>query len=235
MKKQESKEKFSPPKPSTGDTAYLVVKAILSPIAGAPELFERFFSSPLQKRKEEWMKVVAGALRNLEQSRGVKIEELQNNDLFITVVTQASRVAIGNHQREKLEALKNVIINSGSSHENEDVQIIFVRFIDELTPSHLFLLKFFIDEEKRLEKIKSYIGIYGLLDSKVSNTVSKDEIRMFIGDLSNRGLIRVSQDIEEDEDIYQASSLLSEDTNDDLPRIIISDVAKRFVRFISAL
>ncbi len=232
MRKQ---EKFSPPKRSTGDTAYLVVKASLSPIFGATELLERFISPPLQRRTEKWMEDVAEALRALEQNRGIKIEALQNNDLFITVVTQATRVAIGNHQREKLEALKNVIVNSASSHENEDIQIIFIRFIDELTPSHLFLLKFFIDEEERLGKIKSYAEVFDMVVSGKINIASKDDLRMLIGDLSTRGLLRVSRDIEDDEDIYQAGSLLLEITNDNLPRIIISDVAQKFIRFISAL
>lgn len=235
MEKKENKEKFSPPEPSTGDAAYLVAKAVLSPLMGATELLERFISPPFQRRQREWMENIATALRTLEENKGIKIEELRTNDLFITVVTQASRIAIGNHQKEKLEALKNIVINSASSKENEDIQIVFIRFIDELTPSHIFLLKFFIDEEARLEKIKSYAEIYELLGSKKTNIASQDEIRMFIGDLSARGLIRISQDIDEDKDIYQASSLLLEDTNDNLPRIIISDVAKRFIRFISAL
>jgi len=232
MRKQ---EKFSPPKRSTGDTAYLVVKASLSPFFGATELLERFISPPLQKRTEKWMEDVAEALRALEQNIGIKIEALQNNDLFITVVTQATRVAIGNHQREKLEALKNVIVNSASSHENEDIQIIFIRFIDELTPSHLFLLKFFIDEEERLGKIKSYAEVFDMVVSGKINIASKDDLRMLVGDLSTRGLLRVSRDIEDDENIYQAGPLLLESTNDNLPRIIISDVAQKFIRFISAL
>ena len=232
MRKQ---EKFSPPKRSTGDTAYLVVKASLSPFFGATELLERFISPPLQRRTEKWMEDIAEALRALEQNIGIKIEALQNNDLFITVVTQATRVAIGNHQREKLEALKNVIVNSASSHENEDIQIIFIRFIDELTPSHLFLLKFFIDEEERLGKIKSYAEVFDMVVSGKINIASKDDLRMLVGDLSTRGVLRVSRDIEDDENIYQAGPLLLESTNDNLPRIIISDVAQKFIRFISAL
>jgi hypothetical protein len=56
---------------------------------------------------------------------------------------------------------------------------------------------------------------------------------MILGDLNTRGLIWISQDINDFEDIYQASTLLLEETNDDLPRIIITDVAKKFLKFIS--
>lgn len=228
-------EKFSPPKHSTGDTAYLVVKAILSPIAGATELLERLISPPYQRRTDEWMKVIAEVLRNLEQNKGIKMEELQNNDLFITVVTQASRIAIGNHQREKLESLKNAIISSASLHEKEDIQLVFIRYVDELTPSHLYLLRLFINEEERLGKIKSYREALEMVADANIDIASKDDLRMLVGDLSTRGLIRVSRDIEDDEDIYHANSILTEDTNDDLPRIIVSEVARKFIRFISAL
>lgn len=229
------KDKFSPPEHSTGDTAFLVGKAILSPILGATELLERFISPPLQRRTEKWMEVVAEALRVLEQGGGIKLEELQNNDLFITVVAQASRVAVGNHQREKLEALKNAIVSSASLHEKEDIQLIFIRYIDELTPSHLYLLRFLIKEEVKLEKIKSYAEVVDIVGDGNIEISSKDDLRMLIGDLSTRGLLRVSQDIEDDENIYRADSLLAESTNDNLPRIIVSEVARKFIKFISAL
>lgn len=228
-------DKFTPPKHSTEDTAYLVGKAILSPISGATELLERFISPPLQRRTEKWMEVVAEALRNLESDNGVKLQQLQNNDLFVTVVTQASRVAIGNHQKEKLEALKNAIISSASLHEKEDIQLIFIRYIDELTPSHLYLLRLIIKEVVKLEKIKSYAEVLDIVADGGIEISSEDDLRMLLSDLSTRGLLRISQDIEDDKNIYHADSLLVESTNDDLPRIIISEVARKFINFISAL
>ena len=228
-------EKFSPPKYSSGDTGYLVVKALLSPIIGATELLERFISPPLQKRTEEWMRVVADTLRMLEKSKGIKIEELQKNEAFITVVIQASRVALGNHQKEKLVSLNNAIANSALIHEREDLQLIFIRYIDELTPSHLYLLRSFIKTEERLIKIKSYQGIFDLAREENLKDLSNDDLRLLLGDLSNRGLLRISNDIEEDVDIYHADSLLLESTDDSLSRIIVPEVARKFIKFISTI
>jgi hypothetical protein len=58
---------------------------------------------------------------------------------------------------------------------------------------------------------------------------------MFVSDLNNRGLVRISQDIGDFDDIYEASSMLREETNDSLPRILITNVAKDFIRYISEI
>ncbi len=234
MKKIEQKQKLDPPKQTTGDTAYLVTKAIISPIPGATELLERFITPPLQKRTEKWMEDVAEVLRMLEQNQGVKLNDLQDNELFITIVAQATTIAIRTHQKEKLIALKNVILNSASSPKTEeDLQLTFIRFVDELTPSHLYLLRSFINNEAEIKLLKSYPSIYQLASTNTPNFPSRDQFKMLLGDLSVRGLVHVSQDIDDFEDIYQASSLLLEETNDDLPRLIVTDIAKMFIVFIS--
>ena len=60
---------YEPPKSSTGDTAHLAAKEILSLIPGASGLFEYFLKPPLEKRREAWMKMVAEALKDLEKAR----------------------------------------------------------------------------------------------------------------------------------------------------------------------
>ncbi len=228
--------KFSPPKPTTGDTAHRVVKSLISPIQGATELFEQFVSPPLDKRLDRWREYVGEALYMLEHSLGFNLEKLQSNEKFITVVTQTTRVAIQNHQKEKLTALRNTIINS-ALHKDiaDDLQLIFIRFIDELTPSHLLLLKFFVEFESELIKLRSYSDLLKFVNSHFehSNDLARDEFLMLIGDLSTRGLIRVSQDIDDFDDIYKASLFLLHKTNDTLPRFLVTKIAKDFIDFIS--
>jgi hypothetical protein len=49
------------------------------------------------------LKDLADAIERLEQRKLLNPEELVRNDLFVTAVVQATRTAINNHQREKLE------------------------------------------------------------------------------------------------------------------------------------
>ena len=136
-----------PPKSkSAGDIAREVGRAIVSaiPAAGGPiqVVFENVFSAPIEKRKQAWLEKLADVVTELQQRvEGLTAENLAANEIFITVAMQASQVAIRNHQNEKLEALRNAVLNSGLPHPpEEDEQLIFVRLIDQLTPWHLRLL-----------------------------------------------------------------------------------------------
>jgi hypothetical protein len=224
---------YEPPKSSAGDTAHLTAKEILSLIPGASGLFEYFIKPPLEKRRETWMRMVAEALKELEKAR-FDIEKLQSDERFITIVLQSTTVAIKNHQQEKLLALRNAIINSATTPDfNEDIQLLFIRYVDELTPSHLKLLTFLANDVIDLATLKSYSQLYDSFMEKHPNTMPRDEFIMLFQDLSSRGLIRVSPFIDDFEDIYQAGLLLDEATQDELPRVIITDIAKQFLGFIT--
>ncbi|MDH4155239.1 MAG: hypothetical protein OEV01_15775, partial [Nitrospira sp.] len=49
------------------------------------------------------------------QSRieGLLAEKLAANETFVTVAMHASQMAIRNHQKEKLQAFRNAVLNSG--------------------------------------------------------------------------------------------------------------------------
>jgi hypothetical protein len=65
-----------------------------------------------------------------------------NNESFLTVVLQATSIALRNHQKEKLEALRNAIINSVlPSSANDDIKLIFIDLVDQLKVPHLRLLR----------------------------------------------------------------------------------------------
>jgi len=210
------------------------VQGILSFVPAASELFEYFVKPPLEKRLENWRADVAQALRNLEKNQGIKLEMLQGDERFMTIVIQATAVAIRNHQREKLAALKSAIMNSALNHEfGEDMEMIFIRFIDELTLTHFLLLKFLVENESKLSNLKSYPEIYQLFLAETTTVVGQDEFRMLVSDIYTRGLIRLSQDIDDFEDIYQASAISWDETKDEMPRLIVTGIAKKFLEFIS--
>ncbi|GAG19831.1 unnamed protein product, partial [marine sediment metagenome] len=95
-------QKYEPPKPDKGDVVHTIVRAGLSSIpavgGAAVELFQRVFAPPLEKRRDEWMNQVGEALRALEQERGVGIDDLQANDVFIDTALQASQIAFRSSQ-----------------------------------------------------------------------------------------------------------------------------------------
>lgn len=137
------------PKRSGGDVVHTITKAGISgiPVIGGPaaEIFSHIIVPPLTKRRDKWIESVAEGLKRLEEEvKGFKIEDLSKNDTFITTVTHATQAAIRNHQTEKLEALRNAVLNAALSNSvEEDTQLMFLNFVDSLTPWHLKVLKFF--------------------------------------------------------------------------------------------
>lgn len=140
-------KKIEVPKQSKGDFAHALTKAGLSaiPVVGGPavELFQLLIQPPLEKRRTEWMAEVGEKLRELEV-KGLKLEDLQKNEEFVSAVMHASHVALRTHKAEKLNALRNAILNVAKGQAPEEtVQHLFLNFIDSLTELHLRILKVF--------------------------------------------------------------------------------------------
>lgn len=152
------------PKPNASDIAHTVVKAGLSaiPVVGGPvnELFSLVVTPSLDKRRDKWIESIARALKELEiQVEDFKIENLRENESFVSAVMYASGVAIRNHQEEKLEALKNAVLNAATTNApEEDLQLMFLNFVDSLTSGHLKMLKL-LDDYKAKQPSSRYTGV----------------------------------------------------------------------------
>lgn len=144
-----SEGKSQPPKPDSGDVAHTIVKAGLSaiPMVGGPaaELFSALIIPPLAKRRDKWVQSIAEGLEELRAKiEGFDVEALRDNPAFVTAVMHATQAAIRNHQEEKLEALRNAVLNVACANApHEDLQLMFLNFVDTLTPWHLRILRFF--------------------------------------------------------------------------------------------
>jgi hypothetical protein len=144
-----NEEGIEKPKAGVADAGHLTARTLLSLIPGvggaAKELFNTVIAPPLQKRQWEWMETIANRLSELEKTfEGFKVENLLSNDNFISSVFYATSLAIRSHQKEKIEALQNAVINTALNIAiEEDLEHMFLNFIDELTPSHLKVLKYF--------------------------------------------------------------------------------------------
>ena len=140
-------DKLKVPVQSKGDAAHAIAKAGLSaiPIVGGPavELFQYIIQPPLEKRRGEWMAQVGEKLQELE-ANGLKLDELQNNEEFVSAVMHALQIALRTHQVAKLDALRNAILNVAKGQApDEALQNVFLNLIDSFTELHLRILKVF--------------------------------------------------------------------------------------------
>lgn len=146
---------------SKGDYLHSATKAGLSvvPIVGGAlaTVFETVFSTPIDKRKEEWLKRLSKTIDDLcERVEGLTPEKLSNNPEFISVYLQASNIALRTHNNEKLEALNSAVNNSVILNDlGESKKMIFLRIIDQMSPLHLALLQFMVDPSHLKNKAES--------------------------------------------------------------------------------
>jgi hypothetical protein len=142
-----SDEELAVPKRSGGDVAHALTKAGLSaiPVVGGPavELFQLVIQPPLEKRREAWRARVGEAIAKLE-ANGIDIESLRENEEFVSVVMQASQIAIRTHQEEKLVMLRNAVLNVATGQTtDESLQTMFLNFVDVFTEWHVRILRLF--------------------------------------------------------------------------------------------
>lgn len=187
---------------STKDVAHTFAKAIVSaiPVVSGPAsvLFDEVFRRPLDKRRENWLNMLAGAIEELQEKvEGFDICKLSENEMFVSTVLHASQIAQRNHQHEKLEALRNATQNTALSISlDENIQLLFLRFIDELTPWHINILDLFDDppawlkKHNRNTKILDWGGCSVILEEAFPELKNKREIYdQLTADLQSRGLL----------------------------------------------
>lgn len=199
-------EKYSPPGTGPADYVHSLAK-MLALGAGAGDLFDHIVGPPIERRRREWMQEVGEALARLESEGVITLEELRSDEEFVSVLVQASRVAIRNHREEKLRALRNAVLNTaiGSSPDETDRQI-FISLIDRFTVSHLRILRVLhdtnsvidergldLDTDKLREPKEARGATFRFLVRAFPELESRDDLYEPITDeLVNRGLLTSS-------------------------------------------
>jgi len=151
-------KKRIPPKKNVGDIAHATTRTLISSLlpgvgGAAAELFSAILTPPIESRREEWMKNIADGLAELEKKvDGLSVESLSKNDEFVSSLLHASQVVTRNHQQGKREALRSAVLNVAAGNApNEDLQLMFLGFVDTMTSWHLRILAFLQNPQKYLE------------------------------------------------------------------------------------
>lgn len=169
-------------KPTKSDKARLILNSIVSSalagigvsigniplaVSSSVNVFSTIIGFPMGKRLAEAIVLISDGLEELEKKvEGFKIENLQKNEMFTTAVMQALQIAIRNHHKEKIEALRNAILNTAIGNvPEEDLQLMFLNAIDRLAPWHLRILDYFKNPDE-------YLARKGLKQDSVSSGAS---------------------------------------------------------------
>jgi hypothetical protein len=165
---------------------------------------------------------LATGLERLEK-QSVDIEALSNNEKFITIVTQAMVISLRNHQKEKLDALQNVILNAATSDDSDiDLELMFLNYIDMFTPSHLEVLDYLDKNEFDLKGGGLAMYITPAIHEALKSVKPK---------YANIGLFNIIiKDLEYRELIYPKTKNVSEET---YFTTVTTNIGKRFLGYIT--
>lgn len=133
------------PEPDARDKFHSLVTKVVSPIPYASDLISAIVKRPFEKRLKAWHEALANDLVALEKKvEGFSIENLSQNEPFISSVFQLTQIAIRTHQLEKLKVLRNAVLNSALPTAPDDtLQMVFNSLLDALTPYHIKILMLF--------------------------------------------------------------------------------------------
>jgi hypothetical protein len=139
-----------PLEPAPGKTAfdYAVTVArvggLVFPFLGPATTFFDLATAPIRsKRMSNWCEQVRLGLNDVNQQvKEMTPEKLATSEEFISAFAQATQAALRTHQKEKLEALRNAVLNTAINKVPDDNRrAVFLSLIDRLAPAHMNLLE----------------------------------------------------------------------------------------------
>jgi hypothetical protein len=214
-----------------------VVKALLGfiPVVGsALAEFAGVHGNNYGRRVEAWMGDVTAVVNHLQRHASVNLEDLLKNQAFHSFLLQATPIAIRNHRRVKLDALQSALAAVGVDDAfsgQEDMAFQFLRYIDELTVTHISLLKAVANRHEVFALIHTMTLAHEALAVGAMQGLRPDEIRVFLRDLDARGLIRANdlEDLPE----YESKAVYIAAENSERHPLLITELGRQFIRFIT--
>lgn len=217
------------------DLIYSAANLLLASTGVGGQLFQEILRSPYQRRVEEWQIKITDTVNAIQQEFGLSVKELSEKPAFVTILISATQVALRTHHERKLETLQKIVAKAADLTKEEidkSLLEVFVRYVDELTPLHMLILGRMKIEGARLRFYKSYPQLLHLLNKQLPN-LSKYEFILVLQDLSARGLIRISKDVDDFGDLFFEQPLSQESMDDSLPRFEVTSIGLDFIEMLT--
>jgi hypothetical protein len=131
------------------------VGGLALPFLGAGATFFDLVTAPLRgKRLSGWLDELRLRLNDLSQKvEALTPESLAMDEAFISAFAQATQAALRTHQKEKLDALRNAVLNVALGKETDaNRQGLFLALVDRFQAAHLTVLRFFQDPAGHFER-----------------------------------------------------------------------------------
>jgi hypothetical protein len=228
-----------PPDATSGDRIHSLLRGTISglPVVGglAGELFSMLLKAPLETRRDNWMWDIMERIRKIEMANPQRVSELVQDPTFTSVLVQATQAAFRANRDEKVELLKNAVTQSAAGIDiDSDLQVTFVRYLDELTPSHIAVLSAMANSERNLVTLRSWESVYGVVAATMAPTgIDQEAFQLFCSDLRSRLLIRASDDLDDFDDVAHGPARIAIQGEPAGAMIRVTGIGRQFLAFVS--
>jgi len=151
----------------------------------------------LGKRRDEWFEELRLRLNDLAAKvGGMSIQSLAHNEEFVSVVLQATQSAVKTHQRKKIEALRNAVLNVAAGKAPVfEKQAIFLQYVDRFEPLHLELLGFMEAPKQFGATWQSTTAVYTVISNVFPSLAGQFQlVNLAVVDLQAAGFIAANLD-----------------------------------------
>ncbi|MGH7216988.1 MAG: hypothetical protein ACREIG_07120 [Nitrospiraceae bacterium] len=157
------------------------------------EIWRKLYELPYEQARDRFLHHLAAVVEELRQRPvPITIDQLAADPPFITTLHRITEAAARDQREEKLRALRAAVINTAAGNAPDlDIRLMFIRFVDQLTATHLRILSFFRDpaawfKEARPEEYGSVA-----FSTRAERSNWPDMIELAYSDLRNeRGVLR---------------------------------------------
>ena len=230
------------PKKTKTDIIHPLIKGALGIIpyagGGLSEIYNALVIQSFDKRVNDWREVVSQQLEVLLKNDENKLSEILSNEEFHSMIIQTSIAAYKTHQEEKRKMLLNALFNSTNHIGRYDVNEMYVKLIDELSLSHLIILKLLYINYNEIKMIDNFEFLYKeLLEFDDMLFLKNNGIDLLIAnkiikELESKGLLLSSEGVFDVNNLVQDVGIISSGSDGKLPKIIITNFGVEFIRFI---
>ena len=189
-------------KPTVADHIHSAVSAMASVVPCGSEFFNALVTKPMEERRNNWIFLMEKRITYLEQ-KGLKVDDLKNNDDFVSAVAYASSISSYTKSKIKIQALINAVTNAALLPTLDSTKkSIFLRYIDQFTEWHLKTLYYFENPinrffENGLTPSQLYTSsILQYFKEYYGENIPNDEVmKIIINDLYDASFINIKPDI----------------------------------------
>ncbi len=223
-----------PREEAKSEIAVALVKGALQAVPVAGGLLAEvvnLFVNPAEKRKERWLMEVSSSIENLQKEVGLLPDALQKDERFISFLYQATQIALRNHREEKIRALRQALEATAKGDiPEEDAAFQFLRYIDELSVTHLRVLGTLNKHAGEFSHVEKLEEVLRQLESHLGARIERAHFRSVIKDLESRSLI-LAVDVEDFPEFATGQDILVGESSGAKP-LSVTSLGRSFLRFI---